>query len=182
MPLLSSTGLKVFLRTRCPLVSYHWSNLDQNGMPLVIGGWERDVDRGWGWTSRRSCLRILFQGIKPYVVQVRVFTWVLTLFFCQGRPFIFSNLAFFIYFFFSLFFVLALTFAWIALSGFQSSGLLSGVVSLYLIKVKGILIFHLPFDREITRVESSASAFNSIAAWSLMMHNSYSVSLLVTSK
>ena len=129
---LCQTQLENILGNQMPLVSYYLNNLDQNGMPLVIGGWERDVD--WGCTSGWSCLRILFRGIKPYVVQVKDFTRVFSLFFCQGCPFRFSSLAFFFLFLF-LFFILALTFAWIALSGFQSSGLLSRVVSLCMIKV-----------------------------------------------
>ena len=87
-----------------------------------------------GCTSRWSCLRILFQGIKPYVVQDKVYSRVLTLSFCQGRPFGFSSLA--------VFFFLTLTFAWIALSGFQFSGFLSWVKSLHLIKVRGFKRTH----------------------------------------
>ena len=93
---LCQTQLGNIFGNQMPLVSYHWSNLDQNGMPLVIGGWERDVD--WGCISGWSCLRILFRGIKPYVVQVKDFTRVFSLSFCQGCPFGFSILAFFLFF------------------------------------------------------------------------------------
>ena len=181
MPLVSSTGLKVFLRTRCPLVSYHWSNLNQNGMPLVIRGWERDVDRGWGYTSRRSCLRILFQGIKPYVVQVKDFTRVFSLSFCQGRPFGFSSLAFFLFFLF-IYFFLSPNFCLNRPFGFsiQRASLKGSISLLYLIKGFWSFTFHLLFDRDITRDESSASAFNSIVAWNLIMHSSNSTLLLVT--